>query len=439
MATEMGAPTTDAELQDIATLARPLDTAGGLDPLIDRLGGVRVALLGEASHGTSEYYRWRAEISRRLIEERQASFVAVEGDWPDCFRINEWVKGRGDRDLSARQVLDRFERWPTWMWANEEVVEFIEWLRDHNERTGANVGFYGLDVYSLWESLEGIMAYLGEHDSGAVEAARDAARCFDPYHEDPQRYARATRLIPTSCEDEVVGLLGEMRKSHEPPADGAEAELDAIQNAEVLRGAERYYRTMVRGNADSWNVRDQHMIDTLDRLLRYHGQQAKGVVWEHNTHIGDARATDMARAGMFNVGQLARERYGADDVALVGFGGHRGGVIAGEEWGARMRRMPVPPAPAGSHEDLLHQVSPRPTLLVFPEQRDTPWLSARRGHRAIGVVYHPDIDHLGNWVPTTMGGRYDAFCFFDDTEALHPLHMEQAQRAGEHLTEPWGT
>lgn len=243
-----------AELDEIAALARPLGRPADLDPLIDRLARAPVALLGEASHGTSEYYRWRADITRRLVEERGVRFIAVEGDWPDCFGMNLWVKDRISQDLCAREALRSFRRWPTWMWANEEVADFHEWLREHNRRTGADVGFYGLDVYSLWESLGRVMHYLGEHEHDALAAAQAAARCFDPFHEDPQQYAKATRLIPTSCEDEVVELLAEMRRSPTPTSDGPEAHLDAIQNAVVLRGAERYYRTMVRGDAESWNV-----------------------------------------------------------------------------------------------------------------------------------------------------------------------------------------
>jgi erythromycin esterase len=425
------------ELDEIAALARPLETPADLDPLVGRIGDARLTLLGEASHGTSEYYRWRAEITRRLIQEHGAGFVAVEGDWPDCFRINQWVKGREDQDLSAREVLDRFERWPTWMWANTEVAEFVDWLRDHNRNTAAQVGFYGLDVYSLWESLHRVTSYLSAHLPEAVGSALQAARCFEPYHEDPQRYASATRFVPTSCEDEVVDVLSQIRNQIEVPAANGELRFDAVQNAEVLAGAERYYRTMIRGDGESWNVRDLHMADTLDRVMGHHGSGARGVVWEHNTHVGDARATDMAAAGMLNLGQVVRERYGNDQVVLVGFSGHHGRVIGAAGWGAPMRRMPVPPARAGTHEALIHEVTMNPSLFVFPERRDTPWLTARRGHRAIGVVYRPDHDHRGNWVPTIMGARYDALCSFDSTEALHPLHLEGARLAGEYETYPW--
>jgi len=430
---------TSDELDEITTLATPLTDAAELDPLLDRIGDARFVLLGEASHGTSDYYRWRAEITRRLIAQHGFSFVAVEGDWPDCFAVNRWVKSGGDQDRSPRHVLGAFERWPTWMWANDEVASFAGWLRDHNVRTGGAVGFYGLDVYSLWESLRRVFTYLSDRQPDALNAAMAALRCFEPYDEDPQAYAWATRMVPDSCEDEVVDLLIELHRAPLLADDGPEAELDALQNAEVLAGAERYYRTMVGADGKSWNVRDCHMADTLDRLARHHGPDAKAVVWEHNTHIGDARATDMAVAGMLNVGQVVRQRHDRDGVVLVGFGGYRGSVIAAPAWGAPMRAMPVPPAPPGTHEDLLHQVAPHPSLLVFGDRRDGPWLSARRGHRAIGVVYNPERERSGNWVPTVMGRRYDAFVSFADTEALHPLHLEAAQPAGERDTYPWST
>jgi erythromycin esterase len=425
-------------LEEIAGLARPLTGPDDLDPLIDRIGGARFVLLGEASHGTAEYYVWRAEITRRLVAERGFSFVAVEGDWPDCFDVNCWVKHSADPGSSARHVLSRFDRWPTWMWANHEVATFAEWLRDHNRRTGAGVGFYGLDVYSLWESMDRVMRYLVEHEPDAVDAASVAAGCFEPYDEDPQRYAFATRMVPTSCEDAVVGLLSDLR-GRTPRDEMDEDEFDALQNAEVLAGAERYYRTMMRADATSWNVRDCHMADTLDRLVAHHGPNAKAIVWEHNTHVGDARATDMAATGMLNVGQVVRQRHWSDGVVLVGFGGYEGSVIAAPAWGSSMREMPVPPAVTDSHEHLIHEVTGEPALFVFPDHgRDTPWLGTRRTHRAIGVVYHPERDPYGNWVPTTLGGRYDAFVSFEHTRALRPLHAEPPA-TGELDTAPWGT
>jgi len=412
----------NAELDQLAGLARPVHDPDGLDPLMERIGGARFVLIGEASHGTAEFYTWRAELTKRLIAERGFGFVAVEGDWPDCFDVNCWVKDRAGRDDSATSTLARFERWPTWMWANAEVAEFIDWLRTQNRFTGSDVGFYGLDVYSLWESIDRILRYLGEQHPDDVHSAKAALACFEPYGEDPQRYAYGTRFVPEGCETQVLEVLADLRRLVRD-RDGSEQDFDALQNSEVLAGAERYYRTMIRGDGESWNVRDCHMADTLDRLITHHGPSSKAVVWEHNTHVGDARATDMAAAGMMNVGQIVRERHADAGVVLVGFSSFEGTVIAAPRWGAPLRQMPVPSARQDSHESLLHEIASRePLLLVFPSERDGAWLSSRRGHRAIGVVYDPGRDRYGNWVPTVIGRRYDALIHIDRTTALHPLH-----------------
>ena len=424
----------------IRTIARPLETPADLDPLLERIGDARYVLLGEASHGTSEYYTWRAHLSQRLIREKGFSFIAVEGDWPDCYRVNRYVNGALDAGTSAEEVLHAFDRWPTWMWANREIVHLTEWLRQHNDgaREGAplgedqKAGFYGLDVYSLWDSMHAVIAYLERVDPSAVGTARRVYGCFDPYGEDVQEYARSTLYIPNSCEDEAIAMLMELRrKAPEYREEGREAFFNAEQNALVAKNAERYYRTMVRGGASSWNVRDRHMVDTLDRLMQFHGPQAKAIVWEHNTHIGDARATDMADAGMVNVGQLIRQQHAEAGVVLVGFGSHRGSVIAADAWGAPMRRMPVPPAREESYEDLLHRAGQatgrRDQLLILTDEahaldKDALWAEPR-GHRAIGVVYNPDRERYGNYVPTVLPRRYDAFLYIDETEALHPLHL----------------
>jgi erythromycin esterase len=418
---------TESLVRQVRGLARPLGGPDDLTPLLERVGDARYVLLGEASHGTAEYYRWRTRISQRLIRGKGFSFLAVEGDWPDCYQVNRYVKGYPDSGPDARSVLHAFERWPTWMWANREVVELAEWLREHNQGLSdeKKVGFYGLDVYSLWDSLYQVMGYLRKTDPDALAAARRAYQCFEPYGEDVQSYAHATAFVPTSCEEEVVALLREMRrKAAEHKADGREAQFEVEQNALVVKNAEAYYRAMVRGGPESWNVRDRHMAQTLDRLMRHHGPDAKAIVWEHNTHVGDAHFTDMADDGRVNVGQLARERHGGEGVVLVGFAGHRGRVIAAPEWDAPMRRMRVPEARPGSWDDVLHQAGAADKLLIFREAQLTKELLAWRGQRAIGVVYHPEYEHLGNYVPTVLPRRYDALLYLDETEALHPLHLE---------------
>ena len=423
---------------EIRRVAFDLESADDLDPLLERIGDARIVLLGEASHGTSEYYTWRARISQRLITEKGFSFVAVEGDWPDSYQVNRYVKGDVPAESSAYDVLHAFARWPTWMWANWEVVALAEWLREYNEEhPEEEVGFYGLDVYSLWESLAVILDSLEENQEAypqALEAAREVERCFEPFGEDEQVYARATLDIPLTCEEEAAALLTELGEAQ---FEDTELGFNLLQNASVLVNAEGYYQAMVRDNALSWNLRDIHMADTLDRLLRHYGPDAKAIVWEHNTHVGDARATPMAERGMVNLGQLVRERYGEEDTVLVGFGSHHGTVIAAERWGAPMQEMTVPPATEGSWESLFAEAGERNWLLITEELEEAEPFLTPLGHRAIGVVYNPVYESFGNYVPTVLPERYDAFLYLFETEALHPLHLEPLDRRPPELY-PWG-
>ncbi|MBB5780567.1 erythromycin esterase family protein [Nonomuraea jabiensis] len=407
-------------LDEVRRSALPLTGPGDLDPLMERVGEARFVLIGEASHGTHDFYTWRAELTRRLIAEKGFGFVGVEGDWPDCERVHRAVTG----DTDPFEALYAFERWPTFMWANEEVVQFCRWLRRYNAALPPEerCGFHGLDVYSLWDSLRAVRRYAAARLPHEMEPVIDALYCFESYGHDPQQYGLATRLVPAGCEDEVVQLLQAVVRA----APGDEQGFSARQNAEVVAGAERYYRSMMRGGPESWNVRDVHMADTMARLADF--SNAKGVVWAHNTHVGDARATDMAAAGMTSLGQLARERYG-DDAVLVGFGTHRGSVVAATAWGSQHHVMRVPPARPASLEALLHEavVEPEALFVVPPKWTRPAWYDEPMGQRAVGVVYHPERELRGNYVPTVVGGRYDAFIWLDETRALHPLHGE-----------PWG-
>ena len=405
----------------------PLQNAHDLDPLLQEIGEARIVLLGEASHGTSDYYTWRTAISKRLIQEKGFNFIAVEGDWPDCFEVNNFIKGQGSAGKTAMEVLQSYNRWPTWMWGNWEVAALVDWMKQHNAPLpeAQQAGFYGLDVYSLWDSLQEILTYLEQQDGAAVAAARKAFRCFEPYSEDPQEYARAVAFVSPDCEDEVVSMLQALRTKSIAAGPGREAAFGAEQNALVAVNAERYYRAMIRGGGSSWNVRDRHMMETLIRLLDLHGPDAKAIIWEHNTHVGDARYTDMARSGMVNVGQLVREHYGEQNTFIVGFGSYKGSVIAADEWGDPMEKMEVPPAPRGTWEHLLHEISPQNKLIFSKDLRQVPELKDTIGHRAIGVVYHPKMERFGNYVPSIMPYRYDAFAYVDVTRALHPLAIYQ--------------
>lgn len=398
-----------------------------LDKLMENIGDARYVLLGEASHGTHEYYTWRSQISKRLITEKGFSFIAVEGDWPDCYRVNRYVKNYQDSEKSAYDLMQKFNRWPTWMWANWEVVALAEWMRKHNTDLPLNkkVGFYGLDVYSLWESLEAVIAYLEKTDQKTKEAAVRAMKCFEPYgDEEGLSYARATLMVPASCENEVVDLLLEIRNRISSYNTDHEAVFNAEQNALVAVNAEKYYRAMVRPGPDSWNIRDHHMADTLNRLMLFHGRKAKAIVWEHNTHIGDARATDMTREKMINVGQLVNQQHGKDGVFSVGFGSYKGHVVAGHEWGDVMRVLNVPAAKAGSWEFVLNQLDQKDRIVFMTDEMKSLLGNKFFDHRAIGVVYRPEFEHLGNYVPSIMPHRYNAFIYLDQTTALHPLHIK---------------
>ncbi len=398
-----------------------------LERLMDRIGNARIVMMGEATHGTHEYYLWRSLISQHLVEEKEFNFIAVEGDWPDCYALNRYAKNYDQSANDARQLLSSFNRWPTWMWANWEVAAFIEWLKQYNKdkSPGSKTGFYGLDVYSLWESMEAIMNYLGKNDPAAYKIAEEAFRCFEPYKNNEGReYAMASRLVPELCTTEVLSLLKEIQLKLPQYNSDPENVFSTEQNAHIAVNAERYYRAMIAGGPHSWNVRDKHMQDTLDRLLQYHGPSSKAIVWAHNTHIGDARATDMVNEGMYNIGELSRLKYKHDDVFLLGFGSYKGQVIAGKSWGADMRTIDVPAAMQGSWEYLLHKTGSENKLLFMEDIANDLFMEQHFGHRAIGVVYNPAYEQYGNYVPTILPLRYDAFIHIDETTALHPLHIQ---------------
>lgn len=423
----------------LGELSSPLKSPADLDPLIDRIGDCRVVMLGEATHGTSEFYTWRAKISQRLIEERDFSFICVEGDWPDCYRVNRFLKDYDGAGTQALDVAQVFRRWPTWMWANWETVAFIDRLRRINADRDPwqKIGFFGLDVYSLRDSLITILEFLEERDSQSLDAARRAFRCFEPYGLRGVDYGRATALVDANCREEVVELLADICRPPMHFEDDEEAQFNLRQNAQVLLNAENYYRTMMQGGPQSWNIRDRHMAATLEDLLHFHGPDAKAIVWAHNTHIGDARYTDMVADGMVNLGQLGRLDHGEDDVALVGFGTHRGKVIAGSAWGAPMEEKQIIPARTGSWEDLFHKVNKGDRLLIMDDIDDIEEFSHPRGHRAIGVVYRSGIETHGNYVSTVLPRRYDAFISIDESQALHPLHIRPLPEK-EPDTYPWG-
>jgi erythromycin esterase-like protein len=401
------------------------------DALLDLVGDARVVLLGEASHGTHEFYRERARITKRLIQERGFTAVAIEGDWPDAYRVNRFVCGGGP-DLDAEESLRGFRRFPTWMWRNADVLDFVGWLRAHNDglSSAAQVGFFGLDLYSLGASMEAVIGYLDRHDPEAAERARRRYECLQPYSGESTEYGRAVLLgVSASCRRQVFEQLVDLRRRGadylRPDGTLAEDEyFSAEQNAVLVGDAEEYYRTMLGDAAASWNLRDRHMADTLDHLTAHldrHDGAGRVVVWEHNSHIGDARATEMGQRGELNIGQLMRERH-PRDVVLVGFTTHTGTVTAAPAWGAPAERMRVRPAMDGSYEAIFHEVG-IPAFLLCPlaDARCASALHQPRLERAIGVIYRPQTERQSHWFASDITGQFDAVVHIDVTRAVEPL------------------
>jgi erythromycin esterase-like protein len=414
------------------------------DGLIDLLGGVRFALLGEASHGTDEFYRERIAITQRLIVERSIDAVVVEADWPDALRVNRYVRG-GDEDADGDAALAGFKRFPTWMWRNEAVLEFVEWLRTLNASlaTEEQVGFYGLDLYSLFTSIDAVLAYLDRTDAVAARRARDRYACFDRYADDGQAYGYATRFgLDASCERAVVDQLRELlargvdaRAPGRAARDDADALFQAAQNARLVKNAEAYYRAMFSSRVSSWNLRDQHMAETLDaldaHLSRRHGRPARFAVWAHNSHLGDARATEMGAGGELNLGQLVRQRQpGA--AALVGFSTYQGTVTAARDWDAPAETQRVRPGLAQSFEALFHEVGiERFRLLLRGNAELAAALGEPRLQRAIGVVYRSETERQSHYFRAALARQFDALVHLDTTSAVVPLDTRaDGRRAG---------
>jgi len=419
-------------------LVRVDEVAGAVDAVFDLLGDRRLVLLGESSHGTQEFYALRAAITRRLVEERGFDAVAVEADWPDAYRVNCFVAGAGE-DRSAGAALGDFRRFPSWMWRNTDVREFVSWLRAHNERAGERVGFYGLDLYSLHSSIEAVLRYLDAVDPSAARRARARYGCFEHVDGgDPQQYGYATTVGGAEpCEAAVVEQLVDLRRSAAEyrERDGRvadDAQFFAEQNARLVRDAERYYRAMYRGRAESWNLRDEHMTETLaalcERIERQRGRPARIVVWAHNSHLGDARATEMAHRGERNVGQLVRERWDAD-AFLLGFTTDRGTVTAASDWGGEAERKRVRRALGGSHEHVFAGLDASMFVLALGPVRQA--LAEPRLERAIGVIYRPDTERQSHYFHARLPDQFDAVVHLDDTTAVEPLDRSERWVAGE--------
>ena len=423
--------------------ARPL--SGDIDDyntLMDLIGDASLVLIGEASHGTHEFYRERAQITKRLIKEKGFTAVAVEADWPDAYRVNRYVQGVGS-DADAVEALAGFKRFPAWMWRNADVLDFVGWLRTYNDDLPASAmkaGFYGLDLYSLHASIGAVLDYLDRIDPEAAQRARARYACFDHFGKDEKVYGQATGLgLSRSCEDEVVSQLLELYQNSAEYArrDGRftpDEHFYATQNARLVMNAERYYRSMFRGRVSSWNLRDAHMVETLESLQTFLATQKprpKIVVWEHNSHLGDARATHMGQEGEWNVGQLVRERHG-EDAILIGLTTFEGTVTAASNWDGPAERKRVRPALKNSYEALFHKVNIPRFLLTF---RSTDHAAAALREplleRAIGVIYRPETERASHYFPARLSAQFDAVLHFDETRAVEPLEVTAEWKTGE--------
>ncbi len=404
-----------------------------VDRLVDEVGEAKFVLIGEASHGTHEFYQTRARITQRLIEEKDFGAVVVEADWPDSWRVNRWVRGFDD-DRDADGALSGFKRFPQWMWRNQDVLEFVQWLRLWNDSRlprWQKAGFYGMDLYSLYTSIEEVLKYLEKVDPKAARRARFRYSCLGHYGEDPQQYGYAASFdLSKGCEDEVVAQLVELRRRSAEYAkrDGRAAEDEyfyAEQNARLIANAERYYRSMFEGSVESWNVRDRHMVETLGALVDYldgHLGLTKVVVWAHNSHLGDARATEMGERGEVNVGQLVREKWGMEQTRLVGFSTHTGTVTAATNWDEPAQIKRVRPSLEGSWERAFHDVGGN-FLLSLRGMSDGQMMREERLERAIGVIYRPQTERISHYFGARIGEQFDAVIHIDETSAVRPLEI----------------
>ena len=422
----------DARIDLILNRLIPIDGSESVwDPLLEAIDRAPLVLIGEASHGTREFYEHRAALTRRLILEKRFNAVAVEADWPDAYRVNLYVRGRGD-DRDADSALAGFRRFPTWMWRNTVMVEFVEWLRSHNAALPEieKVGFYGLDLYSLHRSIDAVLTYLDTIDPRAAERARARYTCFEVFGSDPQAYGYAASYgLRPSCEREVIAQLVDLQRQAAAYAkrDGhiaADEYFSAEQNARVVSDAESYYRVMFGGCRQSWNLRDRHMMSTLEATFEHVSRtsgEARAVVWAHNSHLGDARATQMGAQGELNLGQLVRETFGRDALS-IGFTTHTGSVTAASNWDEPAQLMAVRPSLVGSYERLFHDAGLEAFLLDLRGPVASA-LAQPRLERAIGVVYRPETERASHYFMASMARQFDLVIHYDETRALEPLEL----------------
>lgn len=405
----------------------PLENADSLNPLVTAIENKRVLMLGESSHGTHEFYRWRDIISRRLISEQHFRLILVEGDFASLYEVNRYIKHWPGAARSGRELLQQLDRWPQWLWANEETLALVEWLRQYNSQRPEQerVGFYGMDLYDHRRSAEALLALLKKHNRRLYRAAQSPLRCMAPYGKDAWAYARAVKAGKANCALAVSDLLKQM-EGEDPALTTLDphARFALQQHARVIHSAEGFYRTaLIEGDSTSWNIRADHMQKTLAALLEHYGSDARAIVWAHNSHVGDARFAQMTKSGHRNVAQLAREHWGKAAILLVGFSNYQGKTLAALAWGQPVAEMTQPPPQPGTIEAWLGQAAAGDFFWIFDEaDRSNSALSAIRNQRAVGVVYRPANDSA-HYEPTTLTQRYDVLLFFRSTQALRPLAL----------------
>jgi erythromycin esterase-like protein len=411
----------------------------GHEELLDSVGRAQFVAFGEGTHGTHDFYRHRCELTKRLIEEKGFGAVAIEADWPDTYRVNQYVRGEG-HDYDAEEALRGFRRFPNWLWRNADMLDFVGWLRDFNDGMPPEkkVGIYGLDLYSLHASIEGVLCYLRERDPEAAKRARARYSCFENFGDDPQSYAFSAAVDgATSCEEEVIDQLLELRRKSaryisQTDPQSAEDFFHAEMNARIVRSAEHYYRSVFGQQAASWNIREQHMLETVQAISRHLGADAKLVLWAHNTHVGDATFCELADRKQTSLGQLIRERFNKENVRLFGYLTHAGTTTAATEWDGPAERKSIRPATPESYEGLFHDTALRELFLDFTESGELQSaLSEPRLERAIGVIYTPDAERISNYIRSVLSSRYDGVFYFDHTRAVEPLERSSEWKGGE--------
>jgi erythromycin esterase-like protein len=425
----------EEEAARVASMALPFSGPASYESLLRGVGDRQVVLIGEASHGTHDFYFNRAEFTKWLIENKSFTVVALEADWPDVLRVHRYIQGMSE-DQDANAALGDFRRFPQWMWRNEVILDFVEWLRDWNSKhPKSQVGIYGMDLYSLHASIAAVLRYLDQKDPAAATRARQRYGCFDHFN-DPQAYGYATSAgISETCEDAVVEQLLDLRRG---AAEIIDAQTDAEhfyaeQNARLIANAEKHYRSMFHGRASSWNLRDTHMADTIQSLLSHlDSGRKKLVAWAHNSHLGDARATEMGEGSELNVGQMVRERFGRDNSFLIGFTTHRGTVTAATNWDSPAERKQVRPALPNSYEKLFHETGVANFWLNLRDAATTARvLPKSRLERAIGVIYRPETERLSHYFHARLAEQFDCIIHLDETRALNPLERTPEWEHGE--------